>query len=666
MDLRYIVICLFIGNISLHAQEDTISIEAVNVEAYHVSRQLRTIPGSLSVITPEGLQLYDRTGINTLNNIPGVTMQSGTYTTNRIIIRGMGSRTPYNTNRIRTYLNDIPLTTSDGLSSPEEIDVTAIGRLEIIKGPSSALYGSGLGGNINLYTPVANENKLEAGIQYGSFNTIKPSVNGSFTKGRHTLWAALNHLHSDGWRENSNYDRTSLILNTSYNRQNWKTDLLLLVLGVNSGIPSSLGMTLFETSPESAAANWKAIEGYKKYSRMLAGITITGRFANTSTAKISLFARGIDNYERRPFNNLDDQSLSGGIRGKLNIHGNKTDLVFGSEWVVEQYDWKLDTANHKINENREIRNHLNLFGMIYYQPVSKFNISFAAALNYVHYRLNDRFPANGDKSSGRKFPLIFSPRIGLNYLVRPNLALYASAGHGFSLPSPEETLLPEGDVNPGIRHENGWQCEAGTRYSLSDRFFMDLTLYWIELNNLLVTKRITEDIFTGINAGRTRHKGIELQIHSNLNRSETFPGEIKADASFTWSANTFVTFADEGIEYDGNRLPGIPENVVYVKLTWDPLKYAGMLTDLRYTGSQYLNDANSADIKGYTIVNLKVYGNIPFTSGTLSVYAGINNIFDVNYASMLLVNARGFGGSEPRYYYPGLPANYYAGISYRF
>ena len=69
-------------------------------------------------------------------------MQSGTYATSRIVIRGMGSRTPYNTNRIKFYLNDIPITSSDGVSNPEDINLQMIDRLEVVKGPASALYGS--------------------------------------------------------------------------------------------------------------------------------------------------------------------------------------------------------------------------------------------------------------------------------------------------------------------------------------------------------------------------------------------------------------------------------------------------------------------------------------------------------------------------------------------
>jgi iron complex outermembrane recepter protein len=139
--------------------------------------------------------------------------------------------------------------------------------------------------------------------------------------------------------------------------------------------------------------------------------------------------------------------------------------------------------------------------------------------------------------------MIVSPRIGLNYAAGDHLAFYASVGHGFSMPSPEETLLPAGDVNPDIKPEQGMQYETGTRFNLFDKAVeADITLYWIELNNLLVTKRITEDIFTGMNAGKTRHQGFELLLRNRIFDFNGFPGKLNSTFSYTFSRNRFIKF----------------------------------------------------------------------------------------------------------------------------
>ena len=88
---------------SYQSQDSVLQLGDVSVVAYRTSGRIHTLPGSISLLNKDGLSLSDATNLaTTLNTIPGVSMQSGTYLTNRIVIRGMGSRTPYKTNRIRT------------------------------------------------------------------------------------------------------------------------------------------------------------------------------------------------------------------------------------------------------------------------------------------------------------------------------------------------------------------------------------------------------------------------------------------------------------------------------------------------------------------------------------------------------------------------------------
>jgi iron complex outermembrane receptor protein len=651
-----------------YSQADSILVlDAVQVEAYQITGRLRSIPGSLSMLTGTSLGLSDGTNMAyVLNSLPGVSMQSGTYITNRIVIRGMGSRTPYNTNRIRSYLNDIPYTGSDGISTPEEIDLQSIGRLELVKGPSSALYGSGLGGNINMYTTTDMINRGIAGLQYGAFNTAKINVSGTLQSNKFRFSGNLGHLQSDGYRENNTYKRTSLFTAAEWKQSSWSLGLTLLLMQVDGGIPSSLGETMFINDPQAAAPGWKAVGGYEKYVKGLAGITLTNRLSDHLTNRLTLFTRLHNSYEKRPFNNLDDQTASLGLRDKLTLHFDKTDWVFGTEYIAEAYEWTLDTNSVGISHNRENRNQLNVFAMVYYRPHPKVNLSLAGAVNHIRYRLTDLYMNNGDQSGSRVFPLIVSPRIGINYSPAETWAIYASAGHGFSMPSPEETLLPEGDVNPDIEPEQGLQFELGSRLSFFDNTLgIDGSVYWIELNNLLVTKRITEDVFTGINAGKSRHQGIELMVNARIMQNQGFPGKMTTVFTYTRSWNRFIDFTDDEITYDGKNLPGIPEQTVYLQVAWNPFRIFGLSVDIRYNGDQFLDDGNAMEYEGYLIADMKLSAELKTRkAGKFSFYAGINNLANTHYASMLIVNAESFNNTEPRYYYPGLPRHMYAGMQY--
>ena len=668
---------LIVGSYTLNAQKENrssdidtiIPLSEVIVNAYQTRGQLNRIPGSLSVLTNKSITAWDANSMAaTINSLPGVFMQSGTYATSRIVIRGMGSRTPYNTNRIKFYLNDIPITSSDGISNPEDRDLQMIDRLVIVKGPASALYGSGLGGTINMYTAENTKTNTNTQIHYGAFNTLKASIAQSFVVNNFSMQAQFSATNSDGYREN-NYlkKRTALVAGNAHLKL-FDIEYIFYTTYLNAGIPSSIGRTLFENNPKAAAQNWKDISGYKRYQKGIGGISFINRLNENWQNKLMLFGKWNDSFERRPFNDLDDGSQGGGIRNKLSYTSSKINVIVGLEWITDNYKWLMEKDNVLLNKNKENRNNLNLFSIVYYQPTSKINISIAGAYNKIAYKLIDQFQEDGDKSGSRNFPSMFSPRIGINYATLQNMSLYASVGHGFSLPSPEETLLPEGNINSDIKPEEGWQYEAGVRLFLfNKKMEIEGTLYAIELNNLLVTKRFTEDIFTGMNAGKTRHRGIELMMRNRLFSNPYFPGTLSSDLSYTFSTNRFIEFISEDKNFDGNLLPGIPNYSTQISFHWSPIK--SMMIDMQFqsVGRQFLNDENTSYEASYFLSNLKISNLFnTFKNSSLSLYCGINNLTNSHYASMIIVNAKAFGSAEPRYYYPALPRHAYVGLSYYF
>src|SRR6187402_2600830 len=113
-------------------------LEEIRISGFHINDSLLNAPASIGIIAGKDLQRNNNSDIApAINRISGILMQSGSYNTNRISIRGIGARTPYGTNKIRAFYGNIPLTSGDSETTIEDIDVENIDHIEIIKGPLS-------------------------------------------------------------------------------------------------------------------------------------------------------------------------------------------------------------------------------------------------------------------------------------------------------------------------------------------------------------------------------------------------------------------------------------------------------------------------------------------------------------------------------------------------
>ncbi len=123
----------------------------VLVSTNQIPIKLKKSVATVQIISPREIERENDINIAPiLNKVPGVYMHTGALNTNRITIRGVGSRNLYGTAKIIAYFEDIPLTTGSGETTIEDFELNAISRLEIIKGATSSIYGAGLGGVIHL------------------------------------------------------------------------------------------------------------------------------------------------------------------------------------------------------------------------------------------------------------------------------------------------------------------------------------------------------------------------------------------------------------------------------------------------------------------------------------------------------------------------------------
>lgn len=673
----YITPILFAQTIGDVLDPDTVHLDQIVIRGPLLPNKVKNIPSSFVILSNDNItQSVSNTYIDQLNQVAGIFVHSGTMNTNRITIRGIGSRTPYATNRIKAYYNGIPLTTGDGTTVIEDIDPSMIKSIEIVKGAKSALYGSGLGGIIlisgNEYFKQGLHGK--AGIEAGMFGTYRPEMNIHYQKNKLAINTAYAYTNSKGWRQNSSYHRHNMNINAVINDNKSKTQLLLQLIDIKAFIPSSLNYETYKYSPDSAAASWLKAKGYEKYRKLLSGINHVREISPSIESSTTAFLNVFNGYEVRPFNILDDDAIQTGINSQMNFTRGKFRIRVGFEMIYENYNWNiLDTdlgiPGELLKQFEEVRLPLSLFAQSGYNFENGGNIEIGLSYNHLKYRLLDNSGDSLDLSGSYSYNPVFSPFLGINMPIGDKIRMYGSVGHGYSPPTVEETLLPEGDINSQLKPESGINLELGSRfYGLDGDLYFDASLYMLLVKDLLVTKRISEDIFYGANAGASNHGGLELVggIRMNKYQLNSLP-EVKIHMSFTISDNRFKDFIDDGANYSGNHLPGIPSSLLWGNLSFIFKK--GFYINYQYqnTGMQYLDDKNSQTYSGYQISSLKLGIRLKHLAELSSeVYLGIQNLFNEHYASMILVNAPSFGNALPRYYYPGQPRYIYGGIRISF
>ncbi|WP_066631200.1 TonB-dependent receptor [Labilibacter marinus] len=601
-----------------------------------------------------------------LNTVPGVMMQQGTMSTNRITIRGIGSRTPYQTNRIKAYWGEMPLTDGDGATSIEDIGLNDMTSLQVIKGSASALYGAGMGGAI-LISPW-NNNNIVSGVhlksEYGSYNTFSQhaQVNWRGTKNGRYSWTG-GALLSDGYRDNANYKRYNSTFKGERKIGHHYLRFLYNYRYLNGEIPSSLDSIDFNDNPHKAASSWENIGGYEKGGRHMASIGLISPLGNQSSNTLSVFGKLSNLDELRPFNQLKEDKYSWGLRNRLESSICRVSTTVGAELMLENnnqhlYAVKADNIGEQLSSAEHHRYYYNIFGMAHVNPVNGLRVNVALNYNQTGYKLLD-------EGFSYQYSPVWSPRLGLNYKLSERTNVYASAGHGFSAPSLEEAQLPDGSFNPTIKPEEGWNYEAGFRLSnIGRRLFGDVTFYLMKMNNLLVTERDADDQFYGKNAGKTTHKGMETSMSYKLT-SFNDPHDLVFTLAYFISENKFNEFVDNGVSYDGKHLPGIPASNWSIDINGSYKSFSYYLGH-KYYGKQYLNDANTKQYQSYHKTNAKIAYGIQAKKMEWNIYLGADNLFNTHYASMVLVNAKAFGNSLPRYYYPGLPFNMFGGLEWRF
>jgi iron complex outermembrane receptor protein len=659
--------------------EDMLTMEEAIIYAYNVDKHPYS---SLQSIQPTIFNTADGTSIsNILNIVPGVFMQSGSLNTNRISVRGIGARSAFSTRNIKTYYNDIPIISGDGESLIEDFDLNTLDNITVLKGPSGSTFGAPLGGAILLNNGHFGNSNFTSDFSLGSYGLWRTTNRLKLHESKLLFQFYQSKIHSAGYRDNNHYSRETIGFNGQYQMNKHTFSFIGNNINLTSEIPSSIDSVTYVNNPSAAAPTWAATNGNEDYGMAVFGIN--HKYVNQLESGLkmsisnSLFASLKNHAEIRPFNILDEKFRNGGWRSLMKV--GKTfenwsfDYSIGTELFFEKYEWQTyenennGTQGELLMDILERRAFVNIFNELEWKR-NNFSIVAGLNVNNTSYLVkNENILDTITQSGTHDYGWTTSPKIGVSYNFKTyylaDLSIYSNLSHGFSMPSADETLQPNGIINTNLKPELGWNFEIGTRGNLFDgRILYDFTIYQMKIKNLIVTERISEDQTIGINAGKTLHEGFELSF--KYVQPFFISQELVFSSSYTSNNFTFTEFINDGNDYSGNVLTGVPKDVCNMQIDWDgkeQLPFFATISSI-IVDEIAMNDANTKFSEEYWLINFKAGYQKRYRKMKMNMHLGINNLFNEKYASMIGINASSFGGNAPRYYYPGLPRNYYFGM----
>lgn len=672
-------------NVQLDA--DAVSLTEVRVAGYNGNKTSKETAGAVALITSKDLNRGSAVSFQSaLNSIPGVRMDQSTLSEARISIRGNGVRASYGIRNIKIYVNEIPVTEADGTTRIEALDVNSVGRAEVIKGPASSIYGAGTGGVINfqLQRSPYQEQSLEASGLIGANGLHRLATTYRSGGDKVNSYVSYGWQEYDGYRDHSNDMRRFL----TGNFQLFPSDKRIITLLLNrttqhSQIPGSLTQDQVNANPLQANATNldKAAGRYQTWTRVGLGqqYKFNDHFSNTS----SVFTYFYDLDHPLPYAYIHNYYQSYGGRTRFTYDPGfrilPTRFMVGAEFNQGLTKGTQYVNNHgtegAINANIDYQN--TLYSLFYQSETAlgpQTTLTLGLSYNSLNYDVKDYLKQN--QSGVKKFDPQATPRIALSHNFSDALSVHASVSSGFSPPSSSEIKNVDGSINPGLQAEKGWNYEVNAKGNLlKSRLEYDLALFKLDMKGELIAQSVQQGITIYNNAGKTSHNGAELSLSYQLLKAEDQREvvSLRPFAAITYSDFKFKDYKTLNAQnqvtatFDGNKLTGISPWTVNAGIDLETRTGVYFYGNYFFSDKLPLNDANTNFNPAYQVVNAKIgYKKMVLKCLEANLYAGLDNLLNKSYSSIVSLNAVGYGGAQPAYFNPSPKRNGYCGLNLKY
>ena len=649
-------------------------LEEIIVTSTRLETTLDQVPAAVSVVSKDEIQLArQQLGLDeSLSRVPGLFMQNRFNFAQdlRVSIRGFGARANFGIRGVKILVDGIPETLPDGQGSVDGIDLGATEQIEVIRGPSSSLYGNASGGVIALTTELPSGDPFaEVHASAGRYGYQRVQLKAGGRGDRVAYLLNASNTQYDGYRELSRFENRQLTgrFNIDLDRDRELLAVVNLTDQPVSDDPGGLTAQLAAENPRAAWPSHVTFRAGEALEQQRIGFVYTMPIGerHSISARNYYVWRDFENslvFQNGGIETFDRFYAGGGVTYQYDGFwlDRPNRLVVGFDYDDQDDDRKRfnniagERGAMTFDQNESFRS-LGLFVQNELSISEDLVLTMGLRVDEIEFEVTDRFLSNGDDSGRRRLDGT-SPMVGLTYIVSPNLSAYATFSTAFETPSTTEFANPSGGggFNPSLEPQEAENFEIGIRGLIGNRHRYDLALFTIDVDDELIPFTLPETpgrVYYQ-NAGRSSRNGLEFSFVT-----QPIDG-LQATFAYTYSDFEFDRFADLAGVYDGNVIPGTAKNLLFGELSWWHPRGWFAAFDVLYVDDQFADNANTIVNDAYTLSNLRL--GYEHRAGSLVVmpYIGINNLFDESYNANLRIN-----DTNLRFFEPGPERNAYAGVT---